>query len=92
MEITQNGKYVFDIKNTQKSIISFSVESDHMANRIIFRLKKDGKFIGQYFPKGINYKTGSYYLDVELNSEYNQIEFDVMNLSGRIYDIFVSEA
>ena len=39
MEITQNGKYVFDIKNTQKSIISFSVESDHMANRIIFRLK-----------------------------------------------------
>lgn len=92
MEITQNGKYVFDIKNTQKSIISFSVESDHMANRIIFRLKKDGKFIGQYFPKGINYKTGSYYLDVEFNSEYNQIEFDVMNLSGRIYDIFVSEA
>ena len=91
MEITQNGKYVFDIKNTQKSIISFSVESDHMANRIIFRLKKDGKFIGQYFPKGINYKTGSYYLDVEFNSEYNQIEFDVMNLSGRIYDIFVSE-
>ena len=92
MEITQNGKYVFDIKNTQKSIISFSVESDHMANRIIFRLKKDGKFIGQYFPKGINYKTGSYYLDVEFNSEYNQIEFDVMDLSGRIYDIFVSEA
>ena len=92
MEITQNGKYVFDITNTQKSIISFSVESDHMANRIIFRLKKDGKFIGQYFPKGINYKTGSYYLDVEFNSEYNQIEFDVMNLSGRIYDIFVSEA
>lgn len=92
MEITQNGKYVFDIKNTQKSIISFSVESDHMANRIIFRLKKDGKFVGQYFPKGINYKTGSYYLDVEFNSEYNQIEFDVMNLSGRIYDIFVSEA
>ena len=91
MEITQNGKYVFDIKNTQKSIISFSVESDHMANRIIFRLKKDGKFIGQYFPKGINYKTGSYYLDVEFNLEYNQIEFDVMNLSGRIYDIFVSE-
>ena len=32
MEITQNGKYVFDIENTQKSIISFSVESDHMAN------------------------------------------------------------
>ena len=92
MEITQNGKYVFESKNTQKSIISFSVESDHMANRIIFRLKKDGKFIGQYFPKGINYKTGSYYLDVEFNSEYNQIEFDVMNLSGRIYDIFVSEA
>ena len=92
MEITQNGKYVFDIENTQKSIISFSVESDHMANRIIFRLKKDGKFIGQYFPQGINYKTGSYYLDVEFNSEYNQIEFDVMNLSGRIYDIFVSEA
>ena len=92
MEITQNGKYVFDIKNTQKSIISFSVESDHMANRIIFRLKKDGKFIGQYFPKGINYKTGSYYFSVEFNAEYNQIEFDVMNLSGRIYDIFVSEA
>ena len=91
MEITQNGKYVFDIKNTQKAIISLSVESDHMANRIIFRLKKDGKFIGQYFPKGINYKTGSYYLDVEFNAEYNQIEFDVMNLSGRIYDIFVSE-
>ena len=91
MEITQNGKYVFDIKNTQKSIISFSVESDHMANRIIFRLKKDGKFIGQYFPKGINYKTGSYYFNVDFNAEYNQIEFDVMNLSGRIYDIFVSE-
>lgn len=92
MEITQNGKYVFDIKNTQKSTISFSVESDYMANRIIFRLKKDGKFIGQYFPKGINYKTGSYYFGVEFNAEYNQIEFDVMNLSGRIYDIFVSEA
>ena len=92
MEITQNGKYVFNIENTRKSIISFSIESDYMKNRIAFRLKKDGKFIGQYFPKGINYKTGSYYLDVEFNSEYNQIEFDVMNLSGRIYDIFVSEA
>lgn len=91
MEITQNGKYVFDIENTQKSIISFSVESDHMANRINFRLKKDGKFVGQYFPKGINYKTGSYYFSVEFNAEYNQIEFDVMDLSGRIYDIFVSE-
>lgn len=91
MEITQNGKYVFNIENTQKSIISFSVESDHMANRINFRLKKDGKFVGQYFPKGINYKTGNYYFSVEFNAEYNQIEFDVMDLSGKIYDIFVSE-
>ena len=92
MEITQNGKYVFNIENTRKSIISFSIESDYMKNRIAFRLKKDGKFIGQYFPKGTNYKAGSYYFSVEFNAEYNQIEFDVTGLSGRIYDIFVSEA